>query len=93
MNLQPKPDTIFDATVGTAVAQLTTTAYQANAGIDVRAVAANTVNVYVGLSTSMTTTASWELAPGESKRFLTKDPSQLYTLAGSASQHVRVSVE
>lgn len=94
MNLKPSPRSIFQAAIGTAVVQLTTTTgIVANAGVDVLAHPANTVSVFVGLSTAMTTSTGFQLPPGTAKRFLSTDPSKLYTLAGSASQGASVSCE
>ena len=94
MNLTPAPKSIFQATIGTAAAALTTTTGLAcNAGIDVYAHPANTVNIAVGLSTAVTTSTGFLIPPGGAKRFLSNDPSKLFAIAASASQAASVSCE
>jgi hypothetical protein len=93
MPLKPKPDLIFQATIGTAAAALTTTSGRADAGIDVLAAPGNSVSVFIGTSTAVTTSTGFQIPPGGRKRFLSTDPSQLFGIAGSASQSVCVSLE
>lgn len=77
--------------VGTAVVQLcTTTGYVCKHGFEVLALPGNTATVYVEANSSVSSSTGYPMVPGQSRRFLSTDPSTFYTLGAAASQAVHV---
>lgn len=91
MTLKPKSRFNARLAVGTAVVQLTTTTgIVCNNGFEVLALSANTATVYVSNATDVASTTGYPLVPGQSRRFLSTDPSTFYAVGGAASQAVHV---
>lgn len=74
-------------TVGTSVVQLTSTRQPLVAGMTVKALAANTGKVYVGI-TGVTTGNGYELSAGNSVTIRCGEPDDLYAISDTAGQKV-----
>lgn len=78
-------------TIGASALQMVTAATPVFSGTQVKALAANSGKVYMGLTSSVTTTSGWELSAGNElfiSRAEAPDASGIYVIASATSQGV-----
>jgi len=80
------PCIVNQATVGVTAVQLRSSLYPCMTGVTVKASAANTGKIYVGLSSGVTTANGFQLSANQSQLFPVSDASAVWVIADAASQ-------